>query len=61
MRLSYLINMLTIKLNNPDVELDKRFAKNAKLAAMISIEMIKECGELYPGDTITIEGKEDEE
>lgn len=35
-------------------ELDRRIVPNGKEAAKVAFEMLKEAGELYPGDTIKV-------
>jgi hypothetical protein len=51
--------MIRITLNNAGCELDSRSARTAERAAEKAIEMIRSCGQLYPGDRIEITGDEE--
>lgn len=53
--------MYTITFNNEAGQLDSATAKTPEEACEAAIKMLSECGMLYKGDSIKIEGDEDDE
>ena len=53
--------MYTIILNNQGGALDTKTAETPEQAAQMAIDMILNCGVLYSGDSITIQGEEGDE
>lgn len=52
--------MITITMKNEGGTLDSRQARSASEAAVMAAEMIRECGELYPGDSFLVSGHEED-
>ena len=52
--------MYTVTFNNMAGQLDSRTAQTPEQAAEAAIAMIQKAGMLYSGDSITIQGQENE-
>ena len=53
--------MITIVMRGEGGELDRCEANTPQQAANQMIRMVRECGELHPGDTFEVSGSEDED
>ena len=53
--------MYTVTFNNTAGQLDSRTAPTPEQAAETAIAMLQEAGVLYSGDSITIQGEDDDE
>ena len=54
-------SMYTVTFNNMGGQLDSRTAQTPEQAAEAAIAMLQEVGMLYSGDSITIQGEENDE